>query len=152
MAEDVQDLARRHRIQLTWTPSRALGTPESFPEAKAAIVPQITRGSDYLIALHELGHCLSRIARQATERLDPYGSALCEGAAWAWAVAAADPGLVRRLSAKDWNRAMYALRTHFMDAAFHDRQTDQRGVFMRIEWLGPGSVDCHAADEHSVAR
>ena len=101
MTEHITLLGFEHKIRLTWITS-GWDHAESFPEERTAYVPVITRGSDYLVALHELGHCADPLARSLVWTQDIHGLVLTEGAAWAWAAENALAPLRNRLTAKDW--------------------------------------------------
>lgn len=109
MRDHVTAIAEEHGIRLDW----AVGwrNAEAFPEGDHVIVPVIRHGYDYLFALHELGHLLSPES-VAADGDDVYSEVLSEGAAWAWAAAAAKPALTRHLRAKDWDTAAYGFRTY----------------------------------------
>jgi hypothetical protein len=90
--ESLERLAARHRVTLAWM--RRGQDPEgaqSYPPLRIAICPAPTNGYRYLIALHELGHCVSPVARKHEDQDDVYNVGLCEGAAWAWAAANRHP-------------------------------------------------------------
>lgn len=112
MRDHVLRLAAEGNVQVTWTRTgwrKAMAFIEPHPHI---YVPEIRRPRDYLFALHELGHVLSPDAVDLWERGDRYSVILCEGAAWAWASAKADPRLLRHLRKKDWDTVAYAYRTY----------------------------------------
>lgn len=110
MAAHIEDLAGKHKIRLRWV--LGWGEAAAYPGQPLALVPVIRHPYEYLIALHELGHCVDPIARKFNDRGDAYSVALCEGAAWAWASVNASPALVRHVRAADWDKAAYAWRTY----------------------------------------
>lgn len=110
MREHVLALAEEHAIRLSWIPSWRQAI--AFHETRHAYVPEIRSPSDYLFALHEIGHLASPESLAAWDEQGGYADLLCEGAAWAWAATEARPALTRHLRAKDWNRVAYAYRTY----------------------------------------
>lgn len=110
MSEHVREVAAEHGIRLTWIKSWRQAI--AFHETKHAYVPEITHPSDYLFALHEVGHLASPDSLEAWDGEGGYSSILCEGAAWAWAATTARPALTRHLRAKDWDLVAYAYRTY----------------------------------------
>lgn len=100
MRAHVLQLAAKHRITLFWL--NEWGHAESFPEGRYALVPEISSAADYLVALHELGHVVSQVARRLVRSSTVYDYITMEGAAWAWAAEHADPELTGLLTASDW--------------------------------------------------
>jgi hypothetical protein len=94
---------------------------ESFPGIMVAYVPRIRRPADYLVGLHEIGHCASDDALRLTDSADPYEALLCEGASWAWAVSRIPRDLALTIRAAEWDVAAYCLRTHWQTAARTER-------------------------------
>lgn len=124
MTRHIEDLAKQHGVRLRWVPSWRKA--EAIPGIFTALVPEIRRPSDYLFALHELGHIASPVARRLTEKPGHHNTVLCEGAAWAWATEAAEPALARRLTARDWDRVAYAYRTYLQASALNRRLVVER--------------------------
>lgn len=121
MTEHVKSLAAEHGIRVTWVPRWRQA--EAFWESKHVRIPRIKHPYDYLFCLHELGHCVTTTSVDASAwshgpRPEDFGDplrfleSLVEGAAWAWASAAALPSLTRHLRSKDWNTVAYAYRTY----------------------------------------
>lgn len=109
MTRHLETLAAEHGIDITWTSSWRRA--EAYPQLSWAVLPTVRRPSDYLIALHELGHIASAHA-QTPDFGGPYCDLLCEGASWAWAAEHALPSLARHLRAEDWNLVGYAFRSY----------------------------------------
>lgn len=132
MTEHVKALAAEHGIRVTWVPRWR--ESEAFWEAGHVRIPRIKHPYDYLFCLHELGHCVSpEAATWAADEwpdleADRYAAVLIEGAAWAWASAAALPSLTRHLRAKDWNTVAYAFRTYLAGPAWIRRRLPKRPV------------------------
>lgn len=96
----LKQLAKRHSIQLVWV--RSWGKAEGNYASRVALIPRIECGRDYLVGLHELGHCLSLCARRLNEREDAGGQMAREAWAWGWAAEQCLPELAAALTAKDW--------------------------------------------------
>jgi hypothetical protein len=111
LRKHVIELADLHAVSLTWV--TYWRQAESWPELSEAVVPEIRDARDYVVAMHELGHCLDPLARSWHDRTDPYGILVSEGAAWAWAAANALPGL----ELTDWDRAGRCFRSHLAHQA-----------------------------------
>lgn len=131
----VRGLAAKHGIELVWV--SGWGSAEAWPDGRSAAVPRIRDGRSYLVALHELGHCLSRESRRLHVRYDRLGECACEGWAWAWAAANADPALARELTARDWRLVGSSFVSYLREAAVSP-EDDPR-------YLGPPD-----APEHTV--
>lgn len=110
MTEHVEALAAEHGVTIRWISDWRRA--ESYPEAMQAMVPRIRTGSDYMVALHEIGHCASPESARLARAKDTYGHVLCEGAAWAWATAASKRSLTRRLTNEDWAVVGAAVGSH----------------------------------------
>lgn len=110
-ALSLTSIAQEHGIAVHWTKHR--WDAEAFPELSQVVIPKIRTTADYLLGLHELGHVLSPEARRLDQLTDPYSSLLCEGAAWAWAMAHADPGLVSKATEDDWGIVAEAIVSHW---------------------------------------
>lgn len=87
--DHVLQLARENHVFLTWVPRRDLA--ESFPSLGHARVPEIESGYDYLVALHEIGHCAFPGHMEAEHDDSKYGRLARESLAWSWAAAIAYP-------------------------------------------------------------
>lgn len=111
MRDHVLDLASEEHTTVSWVTNWRAACAFIEP-ARHIYVPSIRRPSDYLFGLHELGHVASPDAVDLWTRDDRYSIILCEGAAWAWAAAKADPRLLRHFRARDWNTVAYAYRTY----------------------------------------
>lgn len=96
----VETVASRNRVKVRFT--RTLLTAEAVLLTRQAFVPKITRGIEYLAALHEIGHICDRSARSWHERPGVRSEMMNEAAAWGWAVEHADPYLLSKLNAADW--------------------------------------------------
>ncbi len=93
--------ARRLRVEVVWKDKESQW--QSHESTRLVWVPYPTSGHRYMVALHELGHIASRVARRWGHRYsEPGGESLVEGAAWAWAAMAADPDLVEHTADDDW--------------------------------------------------
>lgn len=106
----ILELAADNGIRLTWTNS--WDQAEAFPLLSEAVVPRITTGGDYLICLHELGHCLAPgiIDLEMPSDTPRFASLASEGLAWAWAASEAAQSL---LEPGDWEAAVAALGSHY---------------------------------------
>lgn len=97
----VLGLAKRLRVEVHWEPR-----PEQWQahdSTRQVWVPPPTDAHRYMVALHELGHVASRVARRWGDRYEePGAQALVEGAAWAWAAMVADPDLVAEATEEEW--------------------------------------------------
>lgn len=93
-------LAAEHGVTLEWVSS--WGLAEAWVEGKVVAVPRIRTGRDYLIGLHELGHCVCPEAVRLHDQFDTLTALACEGWAWAWAAANADPEIARGLDPREW--------------------------------------------------
>lgn len=106
----VHDLARQHDVSLHWCDT--WDQAETFALARHVRVPWIDSGSDYLIALHELGHVIAPCAQflESREWHDTYTALALEGLAWAWACSVVQTDL---LEPEDWDTPLFALWTHY---------------------------------------
>lgn len=114
MAEKhIDELAAKHRIYVRR--SRAWDTSEAALTTMMVMIPkQIRTGTDYLAALHEIGHLVDPDAREldvlrsrkeGKKRVsDMMETALNEAAAWAWAVQNAEPRILKAFTKADWKR------------------------------------------------
>ena len=100
----LQTVAKQADISIVWADSQRA---ESFPDARV-IIPKPKNGYLYLIALHELGHCLSSGARLWSTNEDIYGEVACEGFAWAWAAAYRDKTIPIRSSDRKRAAVLFA--------------------------------------------
>jgi hypothetical protein len=110
MTEHISALALQAGIKVHWTPRRR--GAEAFVDQGTAVIPTVTRPSDYLVGLHELGHILSPDARAVSDSYDKYDVILCEGAAWAWAAAVSDDRLMAAFRKEDWDRIGFYFRSY----------------------------------------
>lgn len=127
MARHIRAVAAEHGVAVSWMPaSKKWWEAESFPTAEPpiALVPRPERGADYMIALHEIGHCASPDAVLVTEARGPYAHVLCEGGAWAFASAVADRRLLRHLKRRDWAHVATAIGSHIRAAAVSQEGDD----------------------------
>lgn len=95
-------LADEHGIAVSWV--RSWRDAEAWPSDRCVTIPVIARARDYLVGLHEVGHCLSPQSRRLGDRFDCGGNMACEAWAWAWAVDNADPALLATTSGVEWHR------------------------------------------------
>jgi hypothetical protein len=112
MTKHVLALAETHEVNLHWVSSWKRA--EAFGHYVS--IPTITRPSDYLICLHEIGLAASSAAR-AYEAYDH--EIMREAAAWDWACSTAKPSLARALTRKDWDLVSGALGSYLKHAANH---------------------------------
>lgn len=106
----VADLVARHRLMVA-TCSTVEGA-ESFPAVRAIRVPHVTNPRTYLVALHEIGHVLSRNARRLATRFDFPGEFACEAWAWSWACEAVPPAIASTMTPRDWRNVGQLLGTY----------------------------------------
>lgn len=100
---------------------------ESYPANMTAAVPRISRPRDFLVGMHEVGHCADPDARKHVDAADVYGILRCEGSAWAWAIHMIPGGLADRITAREWDTAAYCIRTHWrFQAIRHDKERTRR--------------------------
>ena len=97
---DVRRKLDAHGIRATWIDSWEKA--EAFPNLREAVLPRIRTGTDYLVALHEIGHVAYPDAAIHASDTGAYGVIACEGAAWAWAAASIPPHLVAQLPEESW--------------------------------------------------
>ena len=122
----VHDLARQHDVEVHWV--ETWEQAEGFHAIRAVRLPFIESGSDYLIALHELGHVIAPGAGELEERgAEPFARLAAEGLAWAWAAAFCDTSL---LEPEDWDTPLFALWTHF------EKELEKRGAALPHDPLG----------------
>jgi hypothetical protein len=98
----IEALATKHRITLSWL-TRGWLKAHAYPPLRTAIVPRVTSGLRYLVALHELGHVADRGARYWQDHEAGYGLSVCEGYAWAWAAEHRSPDIP--VTQADWAEA-----------------------------------------------
>ena len=58
----------------------------------------------YMIALHEIGHIVDKVAAGVVGSGRDYHGPACEAAAWKWAYDNADPDLLAYVSPRHWRR------------------------------------------------
>lgn len=106
----LHDLARQHDVSLHWVDTWE--KCEAFALIREVRVPWIRDGQDYLIALHELGHCIAPGAARLEEAgtAEPFTTLALEGLAWAWVAQVADRDL---LEPGDWDVVLLALESHY---------------------------------------
>lgn len=113
--QHLRDLAAEHDIEVSWV--RGWTKAEAWPMLRAVSIPRIRSARDYLVGLHELGHCLSPHARGLHEAGVLYDEISCEGYAWAWAATHADLALAATISAKEWTLAFKSFGSYLEWAA-----------------------------------
>lgn len=107
----VQSLADEYRIKLHRTQRR--WDSEAHLSTRQAFVPRQLRAPiDYLVALHEVGHIASPLAKRLIGVGRLAETAAAEAAAWAWAVEAALPKLLALMTDRDWELVAEALVSH----------------------------------------
>lgn len=108
--EHLKQLAKQHRIHINWRDKNWRGF-EAHVSTRQVFIRKPHTYLDYLGALHELGHIVSRTARRAlvTER-----AAIEEAAAWEWALIHFPWG--KRLGSRDWLSLGKAWASHL---AYH---------------------------------
>lgn len=114
--QQLESLADKHDVYVVWI--QGYNKAVSFPEPRIAALPHPSDGTRYLVALHELGHVVDRRARRWNDRDDLYGTAVCEGFAWAWAAKKADRSFP--LSQADWARAGVLLSSYWAIPVPHE--------------------------------
>lgn len=120
MRDDVRARASEAGVQLSWMPrGHDRWAAESFPTCSPPIVlvPRIRKGIDYLIGLHEIGHCADATALLYADEPGRSAHVLCEAGAWAWAIERADRRLLAKLTHRDWALVASALGSHVRAAA-----------------------------------
>lgn len=99
----ISHLAAERDITIVWTEK----PPKAYTPHQLAWCNRPTTGRRYFLALHELGHCASSIAREwerSINDLTPegrYADLMCEAAAWAWAAEMADPDLIEQITRRE---------------------------------------------------
>lgn len=111
----IRALAAEHGVTVEWVSS--WGLAEAWVEGKVVAIPRIRSGRDYLICLHELGHCLAPEAVRLHDQFDTLTALACEGWAWAWAAANADPEIACGLDAREWRLVASAFGSYVMVGA-----------------------------------
>ena len=95
--EHIDALAARHHI--TVRRSKEWATSEADFSTRQVFIPRkITRGIDYFMSLHEIGH----IVDHAVHRQD--SDLMVEAAASVWALNNANPLILRGFTKTDWRR------------------------------------------------
>ena len=96
-----------------WDRSFALAAP------KIVRAPKAKNGIEYLVNLHEMGHLESSTARRYHRfpSTDLHAEMMREAAAWAWAIAEADPTLLKSVTKKEWGLVADCLVTYFRASA-----------------------------------
>lgn len=110
MTAHVTRLAEDHDVTVHWI--RSWRHAQAFPGERSAFVPKIRRPSDYLVALHEIGHTADPTSHRLVDATDRHSGIVCEAAAWAWATEHALPSLRRAARAEDWQRVADAFTTY----------------------------------------
>lgn len=119
MAAHLDALATEHGVALSWLPEgRSRWEAESFATVTppVALVPRIDTGADYLIGLHEIGHCASEDALRTHDTPGSYAHVVCEAGAWAFAAENANPALAKHLRKRDWAKVSIAMGSHIRAA------------------------------------
>jgi len=107
----INELAEQHRIYVRR--SRTWDTSEADSVTRMVQVPkQIRTGTDYMAALHEIGHLVDPIAREHEMRYSrskgkrntDAETLMVEAAAWAWAARVAKPQILKAMTKADWRR------------------------------------------------
>lgn len=105
-------LAEKHRVRLTWNQGRT--TWQAY-NGRRVTLPRPVSGLHYMIALHEIGHIASRVARRWDHRYQDEGCGgrvMVEGAAWAWAAEFAHPHLAAKVTNSMWARLGECFASH----------------------------------------
>jgi hypothetical protein len=102
-------VASRHGILIHWR-RRAWAKFEAHIETKMVWIGKPTSAIRYLGALHEMGHIVSKVARDANKREHALTE---EAAAWDWALGAADPRLVGEIRPEDRSQLALAWASYF---------------------------------------
>lgn len=97
-------------VTVSWCPS--VSGAESYPASRAATLPRIRGPRGYLVALHEIGHCISPAARRLYNRFDFPGEFACEAWAWSWAIEQVLPCLAEQMTDRDWATVGRCLGTY----------------------------------------
>jgi hypothetical protein len=109
--EHINQLAERHRIYVRR--SRTWDTSEADAGTSMVQIPaKIRTGTDYMAALHEIGHLVDptarehemRFSRSKGKRNTDTETLLVEAAAWAWAARNARPMILKALTKADRRR------------------------------------------------
>lgn len=104
--EHIEQLAGKRGIAIHWTEN----PPKAYSTHSVAWCNPPTTGARYLFALHEMGHCASKVARSWEQKIDEktaagrHADVLCEAAAWAWAAEMADPEMVALIPKRERNQ------------------------------------------------
>lgn len=104
----VRQLARHLGVELVWV--RSWGQAEAHHAARIVRVPRIESGRDYLVCLHELGHCASAGSRRLNDT--PGRELIREAWAWQWAAEHCLPELAAALSQKEWLQVGWAFGSY----------------------------------------
>lgn len=103
-------VASKHGILIHWR-RRAWTKFEAHITTKMVWIGKPTNAIRYLGALHEMGHIVSKAARDAAKR----GQDLTEeAAAWDWALAQADPAIVGEITPDDRTQLALAWASYFV--------------------------------------
>lgn len=109
--QHINEVAENHRIYVRR--SKTWDTSEADAVTQMVQIPaKIRTGTDYMTALHEIGHLVDPIAREHETRFSrtkgkrnlDSETLLVEAAAWAWAARAARPVILNALTKADWRR------------------------------------------------
>lgn len=106
--DHLEALAVRHRVVILWRP-KSWKQYECHQGTRQIFVSEPDSITAYMGALHEIGHIVSTQARRfaKTENLP-----MEEAAAWAWALAHADPHLIDKMTKKAWQDIGNAWASH----------------------------------------
>lgn len=115
--EHVEKLCQRRGITVRWRPGVA---PFAVVEQRRIEVPPIVRASDYLCALHEIGHIASKRARRKNDTAKGADEINVEAAAWAWAAGRAAPEIVAKMSETEWASIGSALISYLRHHALRE--------------------------------
>lgn len=113
--QHLKALGAQHGVEIAWVSS--WGLAEAWVEGKVVAIPRVRTGRDYLIGLHELGHCLALEAVRLHDQFDTMTALACEGWAWAWAAANADREIARGLDAREWRLVASSFGSYVMMGA-----------------------------------
>lgn len=97
--EHVEKLCQRRGIAVRW---RVGVAPYAVVEQRRIEIRPIVRASDYLCALHEIGHIASKRAQRKDDTAKGADEIRVEAAAWAWAADRAYPEVVAKMSESEW--------------------------------------------------
>jgi hypothetical protein len=121
----LEELADRHGVTIDW----CVRWQQAEAWGKEVTIPRVQRPVDYLVGLHELGHCLQLQSKRLHNRADSDGQLARESWAWAWAVKHIDPDLASAITKNQWVQAMG--RTYGAYVQYH-------ATYGHPDWKSPG--------------